>query len=218
MVLQNWIRKFLSFFFKLLYHQLAGIYDLVAWIVSLGQWNEWIKTPLPYLGKRKILEIGFGPGHLQVSARQQGLNIFGLDLSPQMTKVAQKRMMRDGYQPKLSLGDGRALPFGNETFDQIIATFPAEYIFEAGTLAEVWRTLAPGGQMIVVPMAWITGRSLLHKFLGWVFNVTGLSVDKDMPPSETGKNVFKQAGFDLNSLIVNHKNSDVLVLIANKLN
>jgi ubiquinone/menaquinone biosynthesis C-methylase UbiE len=43
----------------------AWSYDLVAAVVSLGQWNHWVGSVLPYLPGVNILEIGHGPGHLQ---------------------------------------------------------------------------------------------------------------------------------------------------------
>ena len=59
------IARFLNFFFHHLYHGLAFAYDLVAAIVSFGQWNEWTKTIIPYIEGTLLLELGHGPGHLQ---------------------------------------------------------------------------------------------------------------------------------------------------------
>ena len=50
--------------YYLLYHHFAWTYDLVADIVSLGQWKDWVRTALPYLDGC-VLELGYGPGHLQ---------------------------------------------------------------------------------------------------------------------------------------------------------
>ncbi|NIV35557.1 MAG: class I SAM-dependent methyltransferase, partial [Anaerolineae bacterium] len=40
-------RASLRLFFRLLYNQCAWVYDLVAWVVSLGQWNAWGRTAIP---------------------------------------------------------------------------------------------------------------------------------------------------------------------------
>ena len=86
------ISKFLSLFFDLLYHQFAWSYDLVSNIVSIGMWEEWIKSVLPDLVGPQILELGHGPGHIQKSLLQEGKQIVGLDLSPQMGRISEKRM------------------------------------------------------------------------------------------------------------------------------
>jgi ubiquinone/menaquinone biosynthesis C-methylase UbiE len=133
-----------------------------------------------------------------------------------MAKIAHKRLVRKGYQPRLTLGDGRDLPFGDQCFDQIIATFPTEYFLDSKTLQEAYRTLAPKGQIIVVPMAWITGKSFVHRFLAWVFKVTGQSIDKNHPSFEMGKILIEQAGFVVDLHTISLELSEVLVLIANK--
>ena len=73
-----------SFFF-VLYHQFAWTYDLVAATVSLGRWKDWVRSALPYLSGR-VLEIGFGPGYLQLSLFELGIPAFGLDESRQMAR------------------------------------------------------------------------------------------------------------------------------------
>ena len=52
-------------FFHLLYHPFAFTYDLVAAVVSFGQWKNWGQSILPFIDGTRILELGHGPGHLQ---------------------------------------------------------------------------------------------------------------------------------------------------------
>jgi len=78
-------------FFNLLYHPFAWTYDLVAAIVSLGRWQDWLMQAMPYLSGR-VLEIGFGPGHLQVALNEAGMQAFGLDESRQMGRQARRRL------------------------------------------------------------------------------------------------------------------------------
>ena len=65
------MQTLLRIFFQLLYHPFAWAYDLVAGLVSLGRWKSWVLCGLPLLAGR-VLEIGFGPGHLQ-AALQAGV-------------------------------------------------------------------------------------------------------------------------------------------------
>ena len=69
------LHRFLLFilrtFFKLLYHQFSWTYDWVASIVSLGEWQNWVSSVLPYIIGPNVLEIGFGPGHLQAARTDQ---------------------------------------------------------------------------------------------------------------------------------------------------
>jgi ubiquinone/menaquinone biosynthesis C-methylase UbiE len=133
------------------YREFAWTYDTVAWLVSAGLWNHWARTVLPHLHGR-TLELGFGPGHLQLALATRPA-VTGLDASPQMNALAARRMRRAGYQPRLTCGYAQDLPFPNAAFDTVVATFPADYILDPRTHAEVRRVLAPGGRLVVVPFA-----------------------------------------------------------------
>src|SRR6185503_12928096 len=144
------VKTILRFFFKLLYHQFAFTYDLVAATVSLGRWKNWVISILPFVEGPRVLEIGFGPGHLQRILLSRGLIAFGVDESRQMTRLAKYNLRKQqtsavqivsGFQRQtttqlqsvhtqinLTRGLAQHLPFPNRAFDTIVATFPAEYI------------------------------------------------------------------------------------------
>lgn len=207
------IARFLEFFFHHLYHGLAFTYDLVAWMVSFGHWIEWTKTVIPHIRGTRLLELGHGPGHLQRILRDLGLGAFGLDESSQMSRLARRRLLQSGYaHPNLTRGLGQALPFAAESFDSIVATFPAPYIAEAQTLSEARRVLRNGGRLIVLPAAWPKNR-----ILRWLYQVTGES------PAE-GADILKEkviallsrAGFEAHVESLDLKSSELLLILAQK--
>lgn len=163
----------LRVFFRLLYHQLAWSYDLVAATVSLGQWKNWVQSILPFVHGPRVLEIGHGPGHLQVTLRSRHLDAVGLDESRQMSRQAYRRLSKTGYTPRLVNGLAQQMPFPTGSFHQIVATFPSEYIAQPQTLAEIRRVLSPGGELLLLPFAWITSNKLPHRLAAWLFRVTG---------------------------------------------
>lgn len=85
----------LRIFFRLLYQPFAWSYDLVAFIVSLGMWKEWIYTVLPYISGINILELGHGPGHLLKSLSYSPGIIIGLDNSRQMSHIAYRLLKKN---------------------------------------------------------------------------------------------------------------------------
>jgi hypothetical protein len=86
------LRLTLRVFFYLLYHPFSWTYDGVAALVSLGRWNEWVGCAFPHLYGERILEIGHGPGHLQLTLQAAGKFAVGLDASFQMSRQAQRRL------------------------------------------------------------------------------------------------------------------------------
>jgi ubiquinone/menaquinone biosynthesis C-methylase UbiE len=210
--------RFLGIFFRQLYGLFAWTYDFVADSVSIGRWRDWIRIVLPYLRGTNILELGHGPGHLQHNLMDRLLVTIGLDRSRQMGKIAKKRLLLNGYAKfKLTSGEAQNLPFKNECFDTIFATFPTEYFYDSRTLEDVWRTLKNGGRYIVLPFAWITGNGILDRAAAWLFRVTG-QVPSDLRMN-LGEGLFepiKDAGFCLQVELVELKSSKVLIVIATK--
>lgn len=213
---RNGLRKLLEVFYRLLYHQFAWSYDLVSWTVSLGQWKRWIRSPLPHLKEGTLLELGFGPGHLQLAAQHDQRLVLGLDPSPQMGKIASKRLSRQGVRPNLTRGDARQIPFDDQSIDQVVATFPSEYFLDPRTLQEIYRVLTPGGSLVVVPMAWIRGKTPIHKLLGWLFKITGQNFEEDHPNFRAGLALLSQAGFDVVTTIIDYPHSKALMILAAK--
>lgn len=231
------MRALLRFFFYLLYHPLAFTYDLVAAIVSLGRWKDWVLSVVPFIQGKRILEIGHGPGHLQRVLLSRGLTAVGIDESAPMGRLA-KRNLRSFFnsrktdaksnstrttpyayaQVNLTRGLGQHLPFSDEAFDSIVATFPSEYITESETLSEIKRCLRSGGRFIVLPVATLMGRGILDRLMASVFQVTH-QVPED-PLDIFGKRFarrFLEAGFQVEIKQLEVKSSLLLIVVATKI-
>lgn len=208
----------LRIFFRLLYGVFAWTYDFVADSVSIGRWKDWIRVVLPYIEGTQILELGHGPGHLQHILFERGLVPIGLDRSRQMGKITRNRLYNNGYaQFMLTRADAENLPFRNESFDSIFATFPTEYFYDSRTLAEVWRTLKNGGRYVILPVAWFTGSGFVDRAAAWLFRITGQSpYDSRQEATERLALLIKDAGFNLKVELVDVESSSVLILIASK--
>ena len=204
------MKAVLRIFFKLLYHQLAFAYDLVAASVSFNRWKDWVKSVIPLIKGDQILEIGHGPGHLHRVLLDRGLFAVGIDESRQMGYLARRRERGSAH---LTRGLAQHLPFPNESFDTVISTFPADYINDPLTLAEVKRCLSDGGRFIVLPVAWPT-----NPFLDWLFRITGESPSEALELVKAKfREPFVKAGFKTEIQTLDVKSSMLLVIVATKL-
>ena len=208
------MRKFLQFFFHHFYHSFAWTYDFVAAVVSVGRWKEWGVAALPYLRGAHILELGFGPGHLQVELNQQGFRTFGLDESRQMLRRAQANLRRKRLPAALSRGYAHSLPFKAGSFDSVVAAFPTEYITDQLTLAEIRRVLKPNGRLVITPTAWIWGKSLPDRGANWLFRITNQGEALTDTLEARIKSVFGKTGFRVEVMYTDIHQSTVLVIIA----
>lgn len=223
------MQAFLRFFFYLLYHPFAFAYDLVAATVSMGRWKDWVRSVVPFIDGTRVLEIGHGPGHLQRILLSRSLSAVGMDESAQMGRLASRNLKRSlgpassskshSDYTKITLVRGLAqhLPFSGGSFESVVATFPADYIFEPITLQEAYRVLVPGGRFVILPGASILGRGFMDRLMALIFRITGQT-----PPSlpqvlrETSREALARASFDVEYHELEVRSSRVFILIATK--
>jgi ubiquinone/menaquinone biosynthesis C-methylase UbiE len=203
----HFVKAFLRFFFKLLYHQFAFTYDLVAGAVSFNRWKDWVECVIPFIEGTRLLELGHGPGHLQRLLLSRELIAVAIDESSQMGRIASRNTNKSA---RLTRGVAQNLPFANGSFETIVSTFPTEYIFDPRTLAEVRRCLSEGGRLVVLPVALPK-----NPFLDWLYRITGET------PSEVVEVVesrlvkpFQAAGFEVDVITKELQSSTLLIVIA----
>ena len=225
------MKSILRLFFRLLYHELAFTYDLVAAAVSFNRWKDWVMSVIPFIEGNRILEIGHGPGHLQRVLLSLGLFAVGIDESAQMGRLAKRNLRRrssflqlsqparfpslsqpDYTQINFTRGIAQQLPFRGESFDTIVSTFPAEYITDPDTLAEVKRCLSNGGRFIVLPAAWPR-----NPFLDWLFKVTSQSPTEALEIVKSKlREPFVRKGFETEVRTLDVQSGILLIVLARK--
>jgi ubiquinone/menaquinone biosynthesis C-methylase UbiE len=210
------MRKFIRICFYHFYHTFAWTYDFVAMIVSVGRWQDWGRAALPYVRGPRILEIGFGPGHLQVALNQLSLHTFGLDESWQMIHLARANLRHANLPVLLTRSYAQQIPYATGCFDCILSTFPSEYIMDTRTLKELMRVLKPGGHVVVLPVAGMRGPALPDRFASWLFRITGQSAEVTSEIESHYRNTFSQAGFQVQITRTEIRQSTVMIILAEK--
>jgi ubiquinone/menaquinone biosynthesis C-methylase UbiE len=215
-----WIR-IITFGFRLLYNELAWSYDAVSWIVSMGQWRQWQRAAMPFLSGQSILELAHGPGHMLLELESNGYDVIGLDLSPFMTRMASRKLQQNESAAAILRAQAQRLPFVDTMFDSILSTFPTIFIVDPATLAELYRVIRPGGRVVIIPQARLTGGGILRRFVEWLYAITGQrpvpeEEQLDSPNWIMAEELFSSAGFNLNIEHVNLEKSIVTIIVATK--
>jgi SAM-dependent methyltransferase len=92
--------------------------------------------------KRKILEIGCGTGLFLETLYQMGLDVTGMDKSPEMIAAARQRF---GNRAELQVGNGEHMPYSDNEFDYALLWSVLEFSGEPeAMLAEAARVAERG--------------------------------------------------------------------------
>jgi ubiquinone/menaquinone biosynthesis C-methylase UbiE len=167
-------RRLVIFGFRLLYNELAWLYDPVSYVVSQGKWRQWQATLWPYLPARgRVLEVAPGPGHLLVRLAMGGYEAVGLDLSPAMLRLARRRLRRRGLTVPLCRGRAEALPFAPGRFDAVVVTFPTGFAYDPRWIGQLPRLLKEDGRLVMVDTSRFAAGTLAQRLLEWLYRITG---------------------------------------------
>jgi len=151
--------------------------------------------------------LGHGPGHLQRALRARGFDSAALDESAQMGRLTARRL---GSGHQLARGLAQNLPFANDSFDNVVTTFPTEYIFDPNTLQSIKRVLRDNGKLIVLPSTFPNSR-----FLKWLYRVTGQSsAEITKMLQDRLRQPFIKAGFNTEIHILEVKSAMLLIVVA----
>jgi len=220
----NIIQSFLRFFFWHLYTTIAWAYDLVAFTSSMGQWSTWQRAGTERIPPGRTLEIGHGTGRVLHSLSSEGREVFAIDPSKQMIRIASRRLQADHLPLHLCQAKAQSLPFPDESFQSLLATFPSEYILDKGTYLEAWRVLNPGGIFIIIPgiveiFGW-RGRknlsALLDEVASLLYRLTGEAIGRGDEWKDKLEEVLKEIPFTLDIEFVQQHRAVVLRITAKK--
>jgi len=97
-----------------------------------------------------VLDVCCGTGDLSLALGKRRRTIYGIDFSPEMIEIAQRKAKR---HPDLhfTVGDALDLPFENDRFAVVAVAFGLRNVCDPQKgLAEMVRTCKPGGTVAVL--------------------------------------------------------------------
>jgi SAM-dependent methyltransferase len=99
----------------------------------------------------RLLDVGMGPGRHAIEFAKRGLQVVGIDLSPEFVEVARNRAAEEGVAASFFPMDARHLPF-EEEFDLVLSICEGAFslgIDDLGILRGMSRATKPGGSLAV---------------------------------------------------------------------
>jgi demethylmenaquinone methyltransferase / 2-methoxy-6-polyprenyl-1,4-benzoquinol methylase len=137
-----------------LFRRLPERYDVLADVLSLGQNGRWRRELVRHIAAarpRSVLDVATGTAGVAIALGQQTeANVTGIDISEAMLERGRDRVTLAGLDSRIQLEPGRAEDprFAPGSFDAVTFTYLLRYVGDpAATIAELARTLRPGGVM-----------------------------------------------------------------------
>jgi demethylmenaquinone methyltransferase/2-methoxy-6-polyprenyl-1,4-benzoquinol methylase len=170
---------------------IAGRYDRLNRILSLGRDQAWRRTVIDRLPGGRLLDLGAGTGAANEVFGDR--EVVALDPSPQMLAL--------NDAPQRLVAAGEALPLEAESFDAVFSAYVFRNLDSVdATLGEIHRVLRPGGMAGIVDLGRPEGsvqRSLHRAGTSVVLPIAGMTIgareeyvylhrtlDKHPPPEE----------------------------------
>jgi ubiquinone/menaquinone biosynthesis C-methylase UbiE len=130
------------------YERIAPLYDTLDAVYEYS-WKQKLRHDVFRGLSGDVLDAGVGTGCNMV-AYPRACRVTGVDLSPAMLARAGERSRSLGLDVTLRVADLSKLPFPDETFDAVVATFVLACVpenLQLAVLREMRRVLRPGGQI-----------------------------------------------------------------------
>jgi len=152
------------------FNKWASSYDTGIMSIFFKMCYRKIRPLLNLQDGMKLLDVGCGTGGLlkEISGSGKEVNLYGIDLSPEMIRAA-KVKLKDEKHVELYEGSAANLPFESNYFDYVVCMNSLHHHADPNqSLTEMTRVLKPGGAMIL--MDGFVG-SALRKIFSRIANV-----------------------------------------------
>lgn len=165
------------------YDRLAPLFDLIEAPMEglvFKPWREklWRKVGDGY----HILEVGVGTGK-NFDYYPKNARITAVDFSPAMIKQAERSKARKRTVVDLAVEDVQALPYADNSFDTVIASFVFCSVPQPlKGLKELYRVCKPGGQVLLLEHV-VSANPTLAKAMNFLNPLTltlfGANINRD---------------------------------------
>ncbi len=165
-----------------MFDTIAGRYDLLNRLMSLGRDRFWRRQTAKQLGAPQVaLDLATGTGDLAIEVARfcPEARVVGVDPSVRMLEVGRRKTAQLGLASRIEYmqGDAQALPFSNQSFDAVSMGFGIRNVpNRPAALSEIARVARPGARVAVLELTEPSGNGFavvarLH--VHWVVPVMG---------------------------------------------
>lgn len=206
---------------KGVFDSVASNYDIMNDVMSMGIHRLWKRHTIELSGIRPgnvVLDLAGGTGDLtKAFAKRVGKSgrVVLADINESMVRVGRDRLTDEGIIGNVdyTISNAEALNFANNSFDLVTIAFGLRNVTNKDqALAEIYRVLKPGGQLMILEFSKVTQPLMAKAYDFYSFNILPkmgklIANDEDSyqylaesirmhPDQDTLKAMMLTAGFD----------------------
>lgn len=128
---------------------LGDAYLQYAFTAGTEQEVDFIAETLGANAGERLLDVGCGPGRHSLEFARRGLQVLGVDISPEFITIAHRQAVGAGLTPSFFPMDARELPFDAE-FDLVICLCQGAFglgLPDLQILRNIRKSMKPGGRL-----------------------------------------------------------------------
>jgi ubiquinone/menaquinone biosynthesis C-methylase UbiE len=145
------------------YSKYTRLYDVSVKLLPF--WKTWIKSGIPHLEGKRVLEASFGTGYLLMQYANN-YETYGIDFNNDMIEIAKRNLTKKGIEANLQWANVEKLPFPDNYFDTVINTMAfSGYPNGKQAMAEFYRVLKEGGKLVLIDFNYPSDRNLFGYWL-----------------------------------------------------
>jgi len=144
----------------------SRVYDMTMVRLTRRLYQHAIEDMVPLrLDEGKVLDAGTGPGTLarDIARRFPQLQVYGIDLSEDMIRLAREHANREQVEERVhfDIGNVAHLPYPDRSFDLVVSTISMHHWYELEQpLRDLYRVLRPGGWLLIYDLRFIKAQTI----------------------------------------------------------
>lgn len=171
-----------------LFDRIAVTYDTLNHLLSLNIDRSWRRKTVAMLKPcNNLLDVAIGTGDLslEIMRQQKAAHIQGIDLSSEMMRIGEQKVVKAGLGDKIKfqLGSALEMPYADASYDALTCAYGVRNFsdLEKG-LSEFYRVVKPGGQLAILEFSYPSNpiiRFGYDLFFSHVLPIVGRIVSSD---------------------------------------
>lgn len=193
------------------YDRIAPFFDLIEAPMEGLFFQPWRERLWAKATGHHILEVGVGTGK-NFDFYPKDARITAIDFSPAMLKQAELLKGKKNIQVELALIDVQSLPYADNSFDAVIASFVfCSVPMPIKGLKELYRVCKPGGQVLLLEHVISSNLAI-----AWVMNLLNPLVVKLFGANINRNTIKNVKACAFSTVRFDERSGDILKLIEAK--